>query len=147
MTYFQGTNLACLESFAQDSRVDAFLNVPLGLLKQLSYEQHYACGSISALVVLSDGCSGYHCCSGVLDLHLCEEDLAVLGHLEVTRPIYEELDGASGSEVGCDDIGEPDCSRRIDLEGLRTSHGLCSRVEQLDGGHDEASWGWRLVRS
>jgi len=53
-------------TLSDDSRVNSLGSVPLGLLEELSDEKDDRGGSISGLLVLSDGCTGDHGCGGVL---------------------------------------------------------------------------------
>ena len=49
---------------------------------------------------LSSGCPGHHGGGGMLDLHLVQENVAVFGDLDVSRPGDQHLHGALGAQVG-----------------------------------------------
>jgi hypothetical protein len=66
MTYLESFLLCHVKSFTNDSRVDTFLDIPVGLLQKLSNKQDDRSGSISYLLILGDSSSGNHGCGGVL---------------------------------------------------------------------------------
>lgn len=61
-----------------------FLDESLRLFHHLSDEYNIGCGSISDNVILSRGGACDHAGGGMLDLHFVEQDVSVLGELDLT---------------------------------------------------------------
>lgn len=81
---FQSLGPGKIESLGQHPRMEALGDVEIGLLQQLADENHCAGGSVASHVVLSSGGSGDERRRWMLDLHLVEQDIAVLGDFDVT---------------------------------------------------------------
>ncbi len=127
--------LGNVESFADDTRVDAFLNVSLCLLEELTDEKNNGGGTITTLLILCNGCSSDHSGGRVLDLHFSKKNLSILGHFEVTGAIDKHLDGTTRTQVGTNDLGQTDSTCSVDLKSLCPANRLGSRVDELDGRH------------
>lgn len=108
--------LGNLDAVCEDARVDALRGVALGLLEELADEEDDGGRSVSGHLVLGDGGTGDESCCGVLgggrsgkgrrwkdgtgahlDLHLGEENLAVLGHFELPSTVNKHLECSPGS--------------------------------------------------
>eukprot|EP00091_Calanus_sinicus_P009652 TRINITY_DN22491_c0_g1_i1.p1 TRINITY_DN22491_c0_g1~~TRINITY_DN22491_c0_g1_i1.p1 ORF type:complete len:131 (-),score=29.11 TRINITY_DN22491_c0_g1_i1:23-415(-) len=76
--------------------VETLGDVEVCLLQELSNKEDSGGGSISGDVVLSCGSSGDQTGSWVLDLHLMEKDISVLGDLDVTGSSYKHLHRSLG---------------------------------------------------
>lgn len=63
--------------------MQALGDVPVSLLQQLAHQQNDRRCAISADIVLGGGRARNHDGGRVLDLHLSEEDVAVLGELDL----------------------------------------------------------------
>jgi hypothetical protein len=85
ITHVESLCLGNIKTVSDDARVQALGNVSVGLLQQLSHQQHYRRGAVSANVVLRSRCSGNHDGRRVLDLHLSEENVAVFGQFELGK--------------------------------------------------------------
>jgi len=59
------------------------------LAHKFSNKEDVGGGAIANNIVLSGGCTTDHSSSGVLDLHLVEENSAVLGKLDLTGTANE----------------------------------------------------------
>ena len=64
---------------------------------------------------LCGGCPGDHGCGRVLDLHFVEEDVAVLGDLDVAAARHQHLHGALWAQVSLQHLLQS--LGRIDVEG------------------------------
>ena len=76
--------LGLLQTVNDDSGMDSFTKVALSLTHELSDEKNIGCGAVADDVVLSGGSSADHGSGWVLDLHLVEQNTAVLGQLDLT---------------------------------------------------------------
>ena len=65
--------------------MQALGNITVCLLQQLSYQQHHRSGAVTADVILRSRRSSDHNGSWILNLHLTEEDVAVLGEFDLTE--------------------------------------------------------------
>jgi hypothetical protein len=65
--------------------VQTLRDVSVGLLQELSHKQHDRGSTVTTDIILSSGSSRNHDGSRVLDLHLTEEDIAVLGELDLSQ--------------------------------------------------------------
>ena len=109
-TNLESLLLGNVKALGDDTRVQTLRDIALGLLKELADEQDVGRGAIASDLILSRGGAGNHRRCGVLDLlhekekgrrrdiksskkkralataeyHLTQEDLAVLGGLDVT---------------------------------------------------------------
>lgn len=59
-------------------------DVTIGLLEQLTDKKNNGGGAVAANVVLGGGGSRNHDGGGVLNLHFAEEDVSVLGQLDLS---------------------------------------------------------------
>lgn len=82
-THLQGLDLGKLKAISDDPGVQSLGDVSVGLLQQLAHQHHHRGGSVAANVVLRSRCSGNHDGGRVLYLHLSQEDVAVLGQLDL----------------------------------------------------------------
>lgn len=65
-TYRKSLLLSQVESFSNNSRMHAFLDIPVRLLQQLSDEEDDRSRSVSCLLILGDSCPSDHSGGGVL---------------------------------------------------------------------------------
>lgn len=87
LIYLQSLSLGNLKAIGDDARVESFGNVSVCLLQQLSHQQHDGSCAISANIVLRSRRSSNHNSSRVLDLHFSQEDVPVLGELDLFEGI------------------------------------------------------------
>jgi hypothetical protein len=69
--------------------MEALLDVAIRLLQQLTDQQHHRCCAIAADVVLRRRRPCDHDGSGVLYLHLAEENVAILGQFDLRVVVSE----------------------------------------------------------
>ncbi len=73
--------------------------------------------------------------SRVLDLHLVQKHVAVLGDLDVSGAGHEHLHGPLRPEVGLQHVLDALRGRDVDSQGLSGSRQLGLRVQHGDGSH------------
>lgn len=73
-----------IETFADNARMQTFGQIDVGLFQQLTDQQNGRGGSIASHVILGSAGSGDQRSSRMLDLHFVQENVAVLGDLDVT---------------------------------------------------------------
>jgi len=73
-----------LDTINDDTGVDALTDVALSLAHELTNEKDVGGGAVADDVVLGGGSAANHGGSGVLDLHLVQENAAVLGQLDLS---------------------------------------------------------------
>ena len=73
----------------------------------------------------------------MLDLHLVQQNVAILGDLDVAGAGNEHLHGPLGSEVGLEDVLDALGSGDVDAQGLGGPGDLGLGVENGDGGHGQ----------
>ena len=95
MTHRQSLLLRNVESFTNDRRMYTFRDEAIGLLEKFADKEHDRGGAVADLVVLSDSGTSDHSSSRVLDLHLGEENLAVLGHFDLPRTVHEHFESST----------------------------------------------------
>jgi hypothetical protein len=83
--------LGFLKTINDDSGVDAFAEVSLGLTHELTNEKNISCGAISNDIVLSGSSSTDHSSCRVLDLHLVKQNAAIFSQLDLTGATDEPL--------------------------------------------------------
>jgi hypothetical protein len=66
VSHLQGLLLCNIKSFADNTRVNAFRNVSIGLLEQFSDQEYDRSRAVTTLFVLRYCCSGNHRSSWVL---------------------------------------------------------------------------------
>ena len=71
----------------------------------------------------------------MLDLHLVEEDVAVLGDLDVAGAGDEHLHGAAGAQVGLEHVLDALGRADVDGQGLGGAGHLGLGVQHRDRGH------------
>lgn len=75
----------CVVSYLdENARVESLSEVSLCLAEQLSGEQYIRSGTITGDILLGGGGTGDDGGSRVLNLHLIEKNLTILGHLDLT---------------------------------------------------------------
>ena len=89
---------------------------------------------------LRSGRPGNHARGGVLDLHLVQEDVAVLGQLDLAGAADQHLEGAAGAEVGLEDVLEAAGGGHVDRPGLVLADDLGVGGELLQSGR-HGCWG------
>lgn len=96
---------------------------------------------------LRRGRPGNHARRGVLDLHLVEEDVAVLGQLDLAGAADEHLEGAAGAEVGLEDVLQAAGGGQVDRPGLVLADDLGVGGELLQAGrHGGVGYYWTQGR-
>ena len=100
-THSQCLLLGDVKTLADDCWVDTLGNVAICLFQELSNKEDYGGGPVTNLIILRNGGTGDHGSSRVLDLHLREEDLAVLCHFDLAGTIDEHLESASWTYSAC----------------------------------------------
>mmetsp|Transcript_16185 Transcript_16185/g.48159 ORF Transcript_16185/g.48159 Transcript_16185/m.48159 type:complete len:534 (-) Transcript_16185:26-1627(-) len=127
--------LGGVKALYQYSWVRSLGQVALRLLHELADQQYCRCRAVPRHVILCDRGARNHNGSGILDLHLAKQHVAVLGQLDPARAIDEHLDGALGTQVGFHDLIQALGSIDVHEQGCMASHDLRLRVELLDGRH------------
>ena len=84
---------------------------------------------------LSSSSPCYHRCSWMLNLHLMEQNIAVLGDLDVSGARHQHLHGALRTQVRLQNILKALGSTDVEGQGLSRAVDLGLWVEQADGGH------------
>lgn len=87
--HLESLSLGNVKTVRDDARVQAFGNVSICLLQELAHKEDNRGRTIAADVVLCRRGSCNHHCSRVLNLHLAEENVAVLGELDLFRDIRQ----------------------------------------------------------
>ena len=116
--------LGGLDALGQQPRVHAVGEVALGLLHELAHDEHRRRRAVAGDVVLRRRNACDHHGRRVLDLHLVEQRVAVLGELNVARARDKHLEGALRSEVGLEHVLQP--TRRVYVHHRR--HALGERL-------------------
>ena len=99
-------SLGELHTLNKGSWMDTVSDVSLGLSHDLTDEENVGGGSISDHIILSSGCSTNHGGSGMLNLHLVEENGTILGKLDLTSSTDEHFQSTARSEVRLEDVLE-----------------------------------------
>eukprot|EP00966_Prymnesium_polylepis_P265322 6129473-Prymnesium_polylepis.1 len=106
-----------VDAVAQQPRVDAVRQVALRLLHELADNQHGGRGAVAGDVVLRGGDPRDHHRRRVLDLHLVEQRVAVLGQLDVAGTRHKHLQRALRPKVGLEHVLQ--AARRVDVHLVR----------------------------
>jgi len=125
--------LGKLHTLNKDSWMDTVSDVSLGLSHDFTDEKNVGGGSISDHIILSGGCSTNHGGSGVLNLHLVEENCTILGKLDLTSSTDEHLNGTLWSKVGFEDFLETFCGVDVDTKSLGLSDNISIGIYELKG--------------
>jgi len=128
-------NLSLLDTVNDDTGVDTLAEVALGLAHELTDEEHIGRGAIADDVILGGGGAADHSGSGVLDLHLVEEDATVLSELDLASSTNEHLEGTLGTKVGLEDLLETLSGVDVDAESGSLADDIGLGVNQLQRGH------------
>mmetsp|Transcript_12506 Transcript_12506/g.31646 ORF Transcript_12506/g.31646 Transcript_12506/m.31646 type:complete len:388 (+) Transcript_12506:2521-3684(+) len=120
-----------LETFHEDPGVEALVQVLLGLLQQLADHQHGGGRAVAGDVVLRHRRPRDHDGSRVLNLHLSQQHVAVLGELDVSSASDKHLDGSSGTQVGLHHFEKSLRGVDVHEEGRLGAHGLRMGVHLL----------------
>merc|ERR1719310_2452869 len=110
-------------------------DVEVRLLEELPDEQHSGGGSVPGGVVLSGGGAGDEAGSGVLDLHLVQQHVPVLGDLDVSRATNQHLHRALGAQVGLQHVLDTLSAADVHGQGLRGSRHLSLGIQHRYSGH------------
>ena len=102
----------------------ALCQVPLRGLHELPDHEHHGRCAISGHVILGNCCPGYHDGRGVLDLHLPEQDIPVLGQLDGARAVHQHLNSAPGPQIRLHDVVQ--ALSRVDVHEQRGRAAHCS---------------------
>jgi len=131
----EALGLSELHTVNEDSGVNTFSEVTFSLSHDFSSEEDVGGGTISSDIILSGGGATDHRSSGVLDLHLVEEDSSVLGQLNLSSTADEHLDGTLGTEVGLEDFLESLSGVDVDTEGSSLADLIGFGVYELKSRH------------
>jgi hypothetical protein len=85
----KGLSLGELHTVNEDTGVDGLTKVALSLAHEFTDEEDIGGGTITDDIVLSGGSATDHGSSGVLDLHLVEEDSSIFGQLDLAGTANE----------------------------------------------------------
>ncbi|KAG9527101.1 hypothetical protein KCV07_g393, partial [Aureobasidium melanogenum] len=96
----EGLGLCKVVTVGDDSGVEAFGDVALSLLEKLADEDDSRGSTVTSDVVLCSGSAGNHDGGRVLDLHLAQQDTAILGKLDAASAIDQHLEGTRRTQVG-----------------------------------------------
>ena len=88
---FHDLYLGFLKTINEDSGVNTLAKVSLGLTHELSDEKHIGRGAVTNDIILSSCCTADHSGSGVLNLHLVEEDATIFGKFNLSSATYEPI--------------------------------------------------------
>ena len=83
--------LGNFDSVNNDAGMHSLAQIALSLTHELSNEENVGGGTITNDIVLSGGSATDHSSSGVLDLHLVEENVTILGDLNLTGTANEPI--------------------------------------------------------
>ena len=95
ITHSKSLLLRDVKPFPDDSRMYALRDVAISLLEKFPNKKDNRGGAVANLIILRDRCTRNHSSRGILNLHLGEEDLAVLGHFDLACAIDQHLEGTS----------------------------------------------------
>mmetsp|Transcript_4838 Transcript_4838/g.12157 ORF Transcript_4838/g.12157 Transcript_4838/m.12157 type:complete len:574 (-) Transcript_4838:48-1769(-) len=123
-----------VESLGDDARMQALGGVPLGLFEELAAEEDRGGRSVSRYLVLSSRRPRDQRGSGMLDLHLVKQNVAVLRQFDLAGPSHEHLERAAGAEVGFEHVLKAGCRRDVYGEGGALGDYLGVRGELLETG-------------
>lgn len=100
MSNLQRLGLGDVEAICDDTGVKTLRDVPVCLLQEFADKQHNRGRAVAADIVLSGRSSRDHDSSRVLNLHLAQQDVTVLGKLDLYRSIGQlGFDGVSRGVV------------------------------------------------
>ena len=111
--------------------MNSITDVSLSLSHKLSDEKNICGGTITNHIILSGSRSTDHGSSGMLDLHLMEQDGSVLGELDLTSTTDKHLDGTLRSEVSLEDFLETLSGIDVDTKSLSLTNDIRVRVNEL----------------
>lgn len=83
LSHLKSLHLGDFEAISDNAGVQSLGDVSVGLLEQLSHQQDNRGCSITTNIVLSGRSTCDHDCRGVLNLHLSEKNISVLGELDL----------------------------------------------------------------
>mmetsp|Transcript_45383 Transcript_45383/g.150482 ORF Transcript_45383/g.150482 Transcript_45383/m.150482 type:complete len:216 (+) Transcript_45383:2210-2857(+) len=124
-----------LDPLAQQPRVHPVREVALCLLHHLADDEDGGGGAVAGDVVLRGGDARNHARGRVLDLHLVQQRVPVLGELDVARAADKHLERALGTEVALEHVLQ--AAGRVDVHQRRLARleHIGVRVELLGGRH------------
>jgi hypothetical protein len=129
---FHDLTLGFLETINEDSGVNTLAKVSLGLTHELSDEKHIGRGAVTNDVILSSCCTANHSGSGVLNLHLVEEDATIFGKFDLSSATYEHLESSLGTEVGLEHFLEALGGVDVDAQGSGLTDDICLGIDELE---------------
>lgn len=138
---FEGRCLGELKAFLHNARVEAFGYVSLRLLEELSNQKHVGSRSVAGDLVLGGSGAGNHGGRWVLDLHLAQQDFAVLGQLDLAGSVDEHLDCSFGAQIGLEHLLQAQGSIDVERQRLASAGNFGLGVCQLYGGRGPGSVG------
>lgn len=133
----EGLSLSEFHTVNEDTGVHSFTEVALGLAHKLTNEEHVGGGTVTDNIILSSGSTADHGSSRVLDLHLVEQNSAVLGQLNLASASDEHLNGTLGTKVGLEDLLEALSGVDVNAEGSCLTDNISLCVDELKRSHDE----------
>merc|ERR1719233_1743215 len=116
--------LGLIKPFSDDPGVKTLGDLEVCLLQVLPYQQDSGGCSISSDVILSSGSPGNKTGCWMLDLHLMEQHITILGDLDITSSSNQHLHGSLGSQVGLENILDTLGTTNIHSQSLRGSSHL-----------------------
>lgn len=131
----EALGLSELHTVDEDSRVNSFSKESLSLSHDFSSEENVGGGTISSDIILSGSGTTNHRGSGVLDLHLVEEDSSILGQFNLSSTTDEHLNGSLRSEVGLENLLESLGGVDVDTESGTLADLIGLSVDELKSRH------------
>mmetsp|Transcript_6999 Transcript_6999/g.17932 ORF Transcript_6999/g.17932 Transcript_6999/m.17932 type:complete len:368 (-) Transcript_6999:190-1293(-) len=101
-------------ALGDDARVHALADVSFRALQKFARQQHHGRRAVARDFVLRGGGARDHGRRRVHDLHLLQEDGAVLRELDLARAAHEHLQRSSRPEVRLEDRREPSAGGDVD---------------------------------
>mmetsp|Transcript_5436 Transcript_5436/g.13686 ORF Transcript_5436/g.13686 Transcript_5436/m.13686 type:complete len:423 (-) Transcript_5436:94-1362(-) len=123
------------EAFCNGARVKTLSNPTLCFLEDLSHQNDVAGGTITGDIVLCSGGASDEAGSRVLDLHLVQEYVAVLGQLHISAATHQHLHGSLGAQVGLQHGLQTARGADVHQQGILLPNDRSLRVQLLHCGH------------
>mmetsp|Transcript_5410 Transcript_5410/g.16070 ORF Transcript_5410/g.16070 Transcript_5410/m.16070 type:complete len:288 (+) Transcript_5410:876-1739(+) len=101
---FQGLLSREIKTLGDEARMEALREAGFSELHQFTDEHHSGGSAVPSDVVLGGRRACDHAGRGVLDLHLPEQHVAVLGDLDLARAAHEHLQGTPRAQVALHDL-------------------------------------------
>jgi hypothetical protein len=131
----EDARLGRLDPLANEPRVQPVGEVALGLLHEVADDEDVGGGPIARHVVLRRRDPRDQARGRVLDHHLVQQRVAILGQLEIPRAADEHLERALGPKVGLEHVVQPARSVHVHHRRVRMADQVRVRVHHLNGRH------------